>query len=83
MNIWHCRVFIHADKDYNRGLLALQSAVDEEEKRIEDEDRDDVNNYRKGVVNARRQSLIYRNQFEVIDILNNIIDRVGEIIYGR
>ena len=62
-------VIYDTDKDYNRGLLALQTAVAEEEKRLEDEDRSDVANYRKGIVHARRQSLIYRNQFEVFKYL--------------
>ena len=47
----------------------MQTAVAEEEKRLEDEDRSDVANYRKGIVHARRQSLIYRNQFEVFIFL--------------
>ena len=49
----------------------MQTAVAEEEKRLEDEDRSDVANYRKGIVHARRQSLIYRNQFEVFKYLCN------------
>ena len=66
-----------ADKDYNRGLMALKSAVAEEEKRIDEEDRSDVANYRKGIVNARRQSLIYRNQYEVILLLFKVRRRAN------
>lgn len=53
------------DKDFESGQQALEQMVMEEEKRIQDLDRQDVQNYRQKIVDARRQSLIYRNQTEV------------------
>lgn len=53
------------DHDYDIGQKALQQMVDEEEKRLADLDRQDVQNYRQKILDARRQSLEYRNQTEV------------------
>lgn len=53
------------DKDYEVGQKALQQMVNEELRRIEEADRQDVMNYRQRILDARRQSLEYRNQTEV------------------
>lgn len=52
------------DRDFEEGQKALRQVVLEEEKRLNDLDREDVQNYRQMIADARRQSLEYRNQFE-------------------
>ena len=53
------------DRDYEEGQKALKEIVQEEERRIAELDRQDVTNYRQKIMDARRQSLEYRNQTEV------------------
>jgi hypothetical protein len=50
------------DKDIERGQLALQAAIKEEELRIAELDRQDVNNYKESLLTSRRQSLAFRGQ---------------------
>jgi hypothetical protein len=57
------------DKDYEKGQKALQQLVLEEETRIANFDRQDVKNYRQKIQDARRQSLVYRAQTEVNNLL--------------
>lgn len=52
------------DRDFEEGQRALRQLVLEEEKRLNDLDRQDVQNYKQMIADARRQSLEYRNQTE-------------------
>jgi hypothetical protein len=52
------------DRDFEEGQKALRQLVLKEEKRLNDLDREDVQNYRQMIADARRQSLEYRNQTE-------------------
>jgi hypothetical protein len=53
------------DKTFEAGQKAIAKVVHDEEQRLHDYDFQDVNNYRKGLQEARRQSLHYRNVKEV------------------
>lgn len=52
------------DRDFEEGQKALSQMVQEEENRLNALDREDVKNYRQKILDARRQSLEYRNQTE-------------------
>lgn len=52
------------DKDFEHGQEAIKAAIMEEERRIAELDRQDVLQYKQSLINARRQSLEYRNQTE-------------------
>jgi len=52
------------DKDFERGQEAIKAAIMEEERRIAELDRQDIAQYKKSLIDARRQSLEYRNQTE-------------------
>jgi hypothetical protein len=53
------------DKTYEEGLEAVSSALEAEERRIAQLDREDVNNYKTQIIETRRQSLQYRYQTQV------------------
>ena len=53
------------DKNFEEGQLAVQQAMEEEERRLAKLDHDDVVNYKQELIAARRQSMEYRNQTEV------------------
>lgn len=53
------------DEDYDKSMKAVQAVVADEDRRLADLDRDDVANYRGSLVDARRQSLVFRGQLEV------------------
>jgi len=55
------------DKGFEAGQKALARVVRDEEQRLQDYDHQDVTNYRKGLQDARRQSLHYRNVKESED----------------
>lgn len=55
------------DKDYEIGQVALQKAREEEERQIKELERNDVENYNQSLIDARRQSLEYRNQVAIQD----------------
>ena len=62
------------DRTFEAGQHALAQIVEEEERRIEEEDRAAVEKYRKDLMEARRQSLQYRLTVES----NDRIRREGE-----
>lgn len=53
------------DKTFEAGQLALTQIVEEEERKLQDYDRQDVQNYRQKVIEDRRRSLQFRNDTEV------------------
>ena len=53
------------DQTFEAGKLALQQIVEEEERKLEAYDRQDVQNYRQRLMEDRRQSVQFRNQSEV------------------
>jgi len=55
------------EKAMDSGIVSQQAKVDAEQRRIEESDREDVANHRQGVLDARRESIAYRNAFEKLD----------------
>jgi hypothetical protein len=53
------------DIDFEKGQVALRQMMEEEERRLQALDRQDIANYKQKILNARRESLEYRHQFEV------------------
>jgi len=55
------------DKDYENGQIALTKAKEEEDRQIKELERNDIENYKQSLADARRQSLEYRSQTEIQD----------------
>ena len=55
------------DKDYEYGQIEILKVKKEEERQIKELERKDVENYNQSLINARRQSLEYRNQIAIQD----------------
>lgn len=53
------------DKTFEAGQKALSQIVEEEERKLQEYDRQDVQNYRQKVIEDRRRSLAFRNDVEV------------------
>lgn len=52
------------DNDFTQGQKSLKDFIEKEEIRLREQDREDVQQYRKTLQEARRKSLEYRNQSE-------------------
>eukprot|EP01039_Chlorochromonas_danica_P001555 gene1555-1694_t len=50
------------DRDFERGQKALIDLVHQEESKLKEQDRDDIQQYRDRILEARRQSMQYRSQ---------------------
>jgi len=66
------------DRTFEAGQHALAQIVEEEERRIEDADREDVKNYRAKLLEARRQCVQYRLTVESNDRIRKEGDKMME-----
>ena len=65
------------DRTFEAGQHALTQIIEEEERRIQDADREDVQNYRAKLQEARRQSVQYRLTVESKDRIRKEGDKIA------
>ena len=53
------------DRTFEAGQHALSQIIEEEERKLQEYDRQDVKNYRARLLEDRRRSMQYRNEIEV------------------